>query len=626
MNTCSDITMLRAIIPDSNGDVIYLKSYYSEQFPAQGGGLFIARQDSARADDDGIVIRSTASWIWIRSLEKSGTVSPYMFGAKGDGINDDTLSIQKAHNYARSQSTLNGNRLIKNGTLSFGTGHFKCRSSLKLDLKTIDYDFSGALLDFTEIPAGVSETERNVAIQWQNDSGYTQGNLSVNNLRMIGPGIDSYVDGMTFSTSLSGSYPRNSLTFFGGGMDNFAYGLTGTKNFYFLRMYGFTFNHCDVCYYFPDGAQDSGEEMNFHSCVFTQSNCAVRLHSGFSYFFNCSFDYIYGNKGQQNPTGHEGKYIHIEGGQHIFRDCHVEGYGPQNYIINIPDNKICKVNFCGGLFSFRAGADQIKYPTTSNPFYCGNKSRVVFEKVNLGEMQALGDANVTGWFDGSGYVSLRDTQLPPFWPNLLTQVRTTPTVQDNWLDSSCYNGGPENVKWTEEVWVLPPGGTNNVRKSRYGWGTDVSTNFSINRSNGYISLGRNSAADDGTFQAILGTIKLKGYGSVIHHIKASTYAGTGQSCQIRIIWAKLIEHGPNQDREPQITLQQNGHVYEYKFSGTNSTLKTVVMPGQMQGEINQPPSIDRAPDWATHAFILIDTSKISYEFDLRITDVYMRQV
>ncbi|MFK3703825.1 hypothetical protein ACI2JR_02455 [Klebsiella sp. NPDC088457] len=90
MDICSDITTLRTITPGSTGDVIYVTSYYSGQLPAQGGGLFIAQQDSTIADDGAIAIRPAINWIWIRSLERSGTISPYMFGAKGDGVNDIT--------------------------------------------------------------------------------------------------------------------------------------------------------------------------------------------------------------------------------------------------------------------------------------------------------------------------------------------------------------------------------------------------------------------------------------------------------------------------------------------------------------------------------------------------------
>ncbi|HBT4634448.1 TPA: hypothetical protein MB304_003245 [Klebsiella pneumoniae] len=626
MNTCPDIQTLRTTIPSSSGEVIYVQSYYSNQTPMLGGGIFTALQDTVITDDGGVTIRASSNWVWKRTLEQSGTVSPYMFGAKGDGISDDTNSLQKAHDYARSLAMLTGNRIIKSGCLTFGTGQFKCTSTLFFDLKKVDYDFTGAILNFTEITPGSEENSHNTAIQWQNNSGYTQGNLSVKNLRMLGPGADKFVDGMTFSTSLSNNYPRNSLTFFGGGMEGFTYGITGTKNFYFLRMYGYSFNHCDVCYYFPEDTTDSGEEMNFHSCIFTQSNCAVKLHGGYSYFFNCSFDYIYGNSGSQSPTEHKGKYIYIEGGQHIFRDCHIEGYGPQNYILSCVDDKPCKVNFSGGLFTFKAGGSPSNYPTTSNPFYCGNKSRVVFEKVNLGEMQAIGDSNVTGWFDGTGSVSLHDTQLAMSWPNLLTQVRTNIAVQDNWLDSANYSGGVSGDNWTEEVWVLPPGGSNSVRKSRYGWGTNNSTNFSIIRNNNFISLGRNNAAGEGVFQAVLGTIKLKGYGSVIHHIKASTYAGTGQNCIIKIVWAKLIQYGSWQDKEPRILFQETGHIYSHNFTGSDSILKSVIIPGQMQGGVAQSPSIDRAPDWATHAFLLIDITPMAYNYDLRISDVYMRQV
>ncbi|MGB8667544.1 MAG: hypothetical protein WCD24_22805 [Serratia inhibens] len=629
MNTCPDIATLRSTVPTLAGELIAVTAYdanwsTSNRQPT-GGGIFVAKAQSMPADDGGMFIRPNTSWVWLRVLEVAGTVSPYMYGAKGDGIADDTDAIQRAHDYASSLATASGARVLKNGNLIFGNGRFKCTSPLTFDTKTVDYDFSGALLDFTAIAHG-SEDLHNTAIKWQNRAGYAQGNLSAKNLRMLGPGADSFVDGMTFSESLSNSYPRNAITFTGGGIESFAYGLTGTKNFYFLRMYGFTFNHCDICYYFPNNTSDSGEEMNFHSCVFAQSNCGVKLQGGTSYFFNCSFDYIYGKNGPQTSTDSMGKYIHIEGGQHIFRDCHLEGYGPQNYIVNVPDNKSCKVNFVGGLFTFKAGGSPSTYPTTCNPFYFGNLARVVFEKVNIGQMQQGGDANVSGWIDGSGSVSLHDTQLPIAWPYLLAQVRTDAAVQDNWLDGSTYTSGTGNDKWTEEVWVLPPGGVNNVRKSRYGWGTENSTNFSLIRQANFVSLARNISAGSGVFQAVLGTIKLKGYGSVIHHLRANTFAGDGQSCQVKIIWAKLSEFGAQQDVEPKILMQQTGHSYTYNFSGSESELKTVVIPGQMQGYVTQPPAFERAPDWATHAFLLVDTSQMKSNFDLRITDVYMRQV
>ncbi|MBO1501543.1 hypothetical protein JKX24_21615 [Serratia proteamaculans] len=629
MNTCPDIATLRTTIPTAAGELITVTAYNADwstsNLQPNGGGVFVAKAQSTPADDGGMFIRPNTSWVWLRVLEVAGTVSPYMYGAKGDGIADDTDAIQKAHNYASSQATTSGSRVLKNGNLIFGNGRFKCITKLTFDTKTVDYDFSGALLDFTAMTPGTAELHK-AAIDWKNNAGYAQGNLSAKNLRMIGPGADSFIDGMAFSTSLSGSYPRNSLTFTGGGIEGFSCGITGTTNFYFLRMYGFTFNHCDTCYFFPNNTSDSGEEMNFHSCVFAQSNCGVNLQGGYSYFFNCSFDYIYGKNGPQTSADRLGKYIHIEGGQHTFRDCHFEGYGPQNYIVNIPDDKRCKVNFIGGIFTFKAGGSPSTYPTTCNPFYFGNLARVVFEKVNIGQMQQGGDANVSGWIDGNGSVSLHDTQLPIAWPYLLSQVRTDATVQDNWLDGSTYTSGAGNEKWTEEVWVLPPGGVNTVRKSRYGWGTAASTNFSMIRQANFVSLGRNVSAGDGVFQAVLGTIKLKGYGGVIHHLRANTFAGDGQSCQVKIVWAKLSEFGAQQDVEPKILMQQTGHSYTFNFSGLESELKTVVIPGQMQGYVTQPPSFERAPDWATHAFLLVDTTKMKSNFDLRITDVYMRQV
>ncbi|WLW40827.1 hypothetical protein GNAINCEL_00045 [Serratia phage KKP 3709] len=65
-------------------------------------------------------------------------------------------------------------------------------------------------------------------------------------------------------------------------------------------------------------------------------------------------------------------------------NCWWEGYGPVDYIINIPESTTSvRLNIIGGLFSFKAGATGAESRATSNPFYFGTRAAVKFENVQF---------------------------------------------------------------------------------------------------------------------------------------------------------------------------------------------------------------------------------------------------
>lgn len=109
---------LRALVPSAAGIRVKLRGWYSDS--VAGGGDFIAVSGPA-TDDGGVIASVNASWHWKRVLNDS--VWPEMFGAKNDGVTDDSASI----NSCMAAASTYGKRVVP-----YGTGTLLCGAPISI--------------------------------------------------------------------------------------------------------------------------------------------------------------------------------------------------------------------------------------------------------------------------------------------------------------------------------------------------------------------------------------------------------------------------------------------------------------------------------------------------------------
>lgn len=129
IDTIADLTALtKATL--TNGDEFYVSGYYAQG--DQGGGTFYWDSSSTDTENGGTIIESDegSTGRWLRIVDDTLTVK--MFGAKGDGVTDDTTTIQAA-----IDTTIDGAELlftIPNLTYLVGqlifyhSGSYKCEA------------------------------------------------------------------------------------------------------------------------------------------------------------------------------------------------------------------------------------------------------------------------------------------------------------------------------------------------------------------------------------------------------------------------------------------------------------------------------------------------------------------
>ena len=123
------ISLLKSFPIPSDNETVLVKGYYSPY--DGGGGNFYWNNSSIIADNGGTIIASNIQGTgrWIRVF--SGAISVRWFGAKGDKITDDTLSIQSAINYV--SNVIIANSYGGGGSIYLPTGTYTISSPININ-------------------------------------------------------------------------------------------------------------------------------------------------------------------------------------------------------------------------------------------------------------------------------------------------------------------------------------------------------------------------------------------------------------------------------------------------------------------------------------------------------------
>lgn len=99
LQQCDSIADLRNIEPTENTQTIFIKGYYTGT--TVGGGYFIADfTDNSTADNGGTVIVTAGGKRWKRIYTE---ITPFEFGAVGDGVIDDTAVFERLEQVIQGQ-------------------------------------------------------------------------------------------------------------------------------------------------------------------------------------------------------------------------------------------------------------------------------------------------------------------------------------------------------------------------------------------------------------------------------------------------------------------------------------------------------------------------------------------
>lgn len=278
-------------------------SYTAFQVVEKGKeGMFSYDENDTTSLDDGVmtIVQGSKRYKRITTF-----VTPEMFGAKGDGVTNDTSAFISMFNYLNAYVGSEPDKGLRYSVL-LSAPNYKINSSLN-NIKWGRYSIlgNGSRLDFSSLTSGIA-----MNIDGQLQPSFSQARVYFEGFEIVGNGKAGTVIGIYLNAS--SNYATAHSTFENISINNFSIGLSYGQNSYIDTWYSCNMYDCGTCID-RSSSLDSGENHGFIGCSFFNSNKFLNVAADCNMkFIKCSIDY-----NTIQATFYDG--------QIFFENCHIEG-------------------------------------------------------------------------------------------------------------------------------------------------------------------------------------------------------------------------------------------------------------------------------------------------------------